>query len=212
MANSDLQEVSSLPALVIDLDGTLVHTDTLHEAFLALLRTRPFSAVKALFAIPRGRAAFKHRVAELTPLECQHLPFNQELLSYLASQKGRRVILATGAPRKIADSVAAHCGLFETVLCSEDGINLTGRNKAAAISRYLNSGAYIYAGNSKADFAVWAEAEGALVVNASAAIRAQVQKAGIKVAKEFPRSASPVRLLFRKPAISALSPKAKAKN
>ena len=81
MASSAAHEPGSLPALVIDLDGTLVHTDTLHEAFLALFRARPFAAIKSLFAIPRGRAAFKQRVAELTPLECRHLPFNEELLS-----------------------------------------------------------------------------------------------------------------------------------
>ena len=34
-------EQTALPALVVDLDGTLSRTDTLYEALLQLLATRP---------------------------------------------------------------------------------------------------------------------------------------------------------------------------
>ncbi len=188
-----------LPApLIVDLDGTLVLTDTLHEAFLALLRVNPWLAFTALFSIPQGRAKFKERIAEVTPLELARLPYNSDLVLYLKSQGHRRLILATGAPRKIAAAVAAHLGIFECVLCTEGKINLTGERKAVAIAKYLNGGGFVYAGNSRADLPVWARAKAALVVNASPSLAREVNKLGINIDREFPRSVSPWRLLFRR--------------
>lgn len=189
----------SLP-LIVDLDGTLVLTDTLHEAFLALLRANPWLAFKALFFIPMGRARFKERIAEITPLDLSSLPYNSDLLLYLESQTHRRLILATGAPRKIASAIASNLGIFEAVLCTEGKINLTGERKAAAIAVHLNGGAFAYAGNSRADLTIWTKSESALVVNASKSTLREVQQMGIAINREFPRSVSPWRLLFRKAA------------
>jgi phosphoserine phosphatase len=209
MSNTHVAERSSLQAvspeqptdaalpLIVDLDGTLVLTDTLHEAFLALLRVNPWVAFKTLFSIPKGRAKFKERVAEVTPLQLTQLPYNKDLLLFLKSQGNRRLILATGAPKKVAAAVATHLGMFECVLCSEGAINLTGPNKAAAIAGYLNGGDFHYAGNSRADLPIWARAKAALVVNASPSISREVNKLGINIDREFPRRISPWRLLFR---------------
>lgn len=183
--------------LVVDLDGTLVLTDTLHEAFLALLRANPWRAFKALFSIPKGRAEFKQRVAEVTPLQLARLPYNRDLVVYLESQRHRRLILATGAPRKIAAAVAQHLGIFESVLCTDGAVNLTGERKAAAISEYLSGGVFVYAGNSRADLPIWAKSQSALIVNASSSILREVNRLGINVDREFPRTVSPWRLLFR---------------
>lgn len=188
------------PPLIVDLDGTLVLTDTLQEAYLALLRVNPWLAFKALFSIPRGRARFKERIAEIAPLELATLPYNGDLLLYLQSQRHRRLILATGAPRKIAAAVAAHLAIFDTVLCTEGKVNLTGERKAAAIAAHLNGGAFVYAGNSRADFPIWAKSEAALVVNASPSVLREVQRLNIAIDREFPRNVSPWRLLFRRPA------------
>jgi len=192
-----------LPPLIVDLDGTLVLTDTLHEAFLALLRANPWLAFRALFAIPKGRAHFKERVADITPLELANLPYNPDLLLYLKSQRNRRLILATGAPRKIAAAVAAHLGIFDSVLCTEGKINLTGERKAAAIAVHLKGGCFMYAGNSRADVPIWAKCEAALVVNASPSLLREVHKLGIAIHREFPRNVSPWRLLFRRPVVSS---------
>jgi phosphoserine phosphatase len=191
------QPSSALLPLIVDLDGTLVLTDTLHEAFLALLRVNPWVAFKSLFSIPKGRAKFKERVAAVTPLQLTQLPYNKDLLLYLESQGNRRLILATGAPKKVAAAVATHLGMFECVLCSEGAVNLTGQNKAAAIAEYLNGGDFHYAGNSRADLPIWARAKAALVVNASPSLSREVNKLGINIDREFPRHISPWRLLFR---------------
>ncbi len=186
--------------LVVDVDGTLVLTDTLWEAFLVTLRKRPWAAVKALFYLPKGRAVFKVCIAEITPLEISRLPYNLDLLLYLASETGRkrRLILATGAPRGIANAIAAHFGLFEAVLCSDCNINLTGKRKAAAIKDYLNGAQFAYAGNSRSDLAVWAEAEAAVVVNARPSILRKIQKLGVRIDCEIPTTQSPIRLVCRR--------------
>jgi phosphoserine phosphatase len=199
-ANSRQQAVrseESAEPLIVDLDGTLVLTDTLHEAFLALLRSNPWRAFRALLSIPKGKARFKECVAELTPLKLTDLPYNSELVLYLKSQRDRRLILATGAPGKIAAAVAEHLGLFECVLCTRGAVNLTGERKAAAIAEYLGGRDFVYAGNSRADLPIWAKSKAALVVNASSSILREVNKLGISIDREFPRTVSPWRLLFR---------------
>src|SRR5690348_8593964 len=45
------------PPLVVDLDGTLLKSDSLVEAFVALLGTRPLRALSALAALRHGKAA-----------------------------------------------------------------------------------------------------------------------------------------------------------
>jgi hypothetical protein len=52
--------------LAVDLDGTLVRTDTLVEAVLSLVRARPMALAAVLAALTRGRAGFKTRVAVLS--------------------------------------------------------------------------------------------------------------------------------------------------
>ena len=60
--------------LVVDLDGTLIATDSLHEGILAVVAGRPLS----LFALPgwlqQGKAAFKDRIAAEAALDAASLP------------------------------------------------------------------------------------------------------------------------------------------
>ena len=52
------------------------------------------------------------------------LPYRPDVLEFLRSQKqaGRRLILATGSDRRMADAVAAHLGIFDDVLASDGHI------------------------------------------------------------------------------------------
>ena len=55
--------------LVVDLDDTLVRTDTLAEQFVALVFRKPLAALMVLPMLLRGRAAFKDRLSQLQPLD-----------------------------------------------------------------------------------------------------------------------------------------------
>lgn len=158
-------------ALVVDLDGSLIRTDTTLECVLALLR-RPFHLCRALLALRYGRARFKQELAIAARLDAARLPYNHELLSYLREQQAleRPLVLATGADRRIADAVAQHLDLFDTVLASDGQSSLTGRTKLAAIREHLGSNPFTYIGNSAKDIAVWSESMSAVCVNSRPAV------------------------------------------
>jgi hypothetical protein len=50
--------------LYVDLDGTLLATDLLHESSLQLLRSSPLTALKIPAWLLRGKAFMKRRIAE----------------------------------------------------------------------------------------------------------------------------------------------------
>lgn len=158
--------------LAVDLDGTLIQTDTLHEAALRALRERPL----ALFGLPlwllQGRAAAKQRLAALSRFDPSVLPYNQPLLDWLREQRaaGRRLALCTAADRSIADAVAEHLGIFDEVLASDGETNLGGQHKADALVRRFGAGGFDYAGNARTDLKVWSRARKAVVVNAPASV------------------------------------------
>ena len=153
--------------LVVDLDGTLVSTDTLIVCVLALAR-RPFSLLRALFALRHGRARLKKALAAAADLDAGLLPYHRELLAYLREQRGRGrlLVLATGADRKTAEAVARHLDLFDRVLASDGRTNLTRRAKLAAIRDSIGDAPFTYVGNSRADLEVWCEAASGICVNA----------------------------------------------
>ena len=49
--------------LCVDLDGTLIRTDVLHESALALARQEPLSLLSIPRWLSRGRAHLKHAIA-----------------------------------------------------------------------------------------------------------------------------------------------------
>jgi hypothetical protein len=130
---ADAAPVETMPPCV-DLDGTLVLSDTLAESLAAL---RPgwrhcYALAKALAA---GRAAFKARVAAMAALDPARLPYNEALLRYLRMEKarGRYLVLATAAHRDTATAIADHLGLFDEVIATADARNLKGTAKAEAL-------------------------------------------------------------------------------
>ena len=56
--------------LVVDLDGTLLRTDLLHESTLALLRAEPLHAALLPAWLLRGKAHLKQEIARRVELFC----------------------------------------------------------------------------------------------------------------------------------------------
>ena len=85
--------------LFVDLDGTLIRTDLLHEAALVLFKQSPWLLFRALLRLAYGRAAFKSAISEAVTPEIHQLPFREEVLEFIVEQRslGRKVILATAA-------------------------------------------------------------------------------------------------------------------
>ena len=64
MVELKLKSEISIP-LVVDLDGTLTLTDTLHEQVVALLKKNPFLNLLLMFLwLLQGKAKFKDEILE----------------------------------------------------------------------------------------------------------------------------------------------------
>ncbi len=174
--------------LCVDLDGTLVFTDTLLEAFLKLLKRQPTVVFQGLVWLLKGKAYFKRQVSDRASLEPALLPYNQELLAWLKQEKnnGRRLCLATGSDKQIAQAIANHLGIFDLVIGSDGRHNTAGPGKAERLIAEFGKNGFDYVGNSPADLPVWAVAQGAIVANASASLTAHAKKIS-KVIKILPR-------------------------
>lgn len=172
--------------LAVDLDGTLVLSDTLHESILALLRGNPLLLFVMPFWLLGGKARFKREIARRLVPDPASLPYNEPLLAWLREQRpGRKLILASAADAGIVNAVADHLQLFDEVLASDGERNVAGEAKSQALVQRFGEGGFDYAGNSRVDIEVWRHARASIVVNASASTRHQAQALG-NVAQEFP--------------------------
>jgi 4-hydroxybenzoate polyprenyltransferase/phosphoserine phosphatase len=187
-------DIATLPALCVDLDGTLVKSDTLHDSALAVARHHP----RALISIPgwivQGKAALKRHLANTIQLDVIHLPYNRELLQYLEQQHatGRPLYLATAADADTANRIAAHLGIFTGVLASDGQVNLAGRNKLAAFhSRFGDNFSYI--GNALPDLPLLQHCQEPMVANPTPGLRAALRKANITPVRTFDERISPLK-------------------
>lgn len=177
---------SERPPLAVDLDGTLILSDTFRQGLISLLSQSPFTILALVGLLPKGRAAVKHAVAARVQLDPALLPYNQELLAYLRAEKtgGRRIGLFTAADQSIADAVAAHLGCFELARGSDRSRNLRGQAKAEAIEAAFGP-VFTYAGDSRVDIPIFLRANS--VVLAGANVRALLRvKASHQVEAIFP--------------------------
>ena len=163
--------------LVVDLDGTLIKTNSLDETFLDALRRDPLSIWKVPFKLAFGRAKLKAFLASKSRLEVDTWPVRCDLLEYVKQQSelGRRIILATAADKKIADAIATQYPFITEVIASDGTLNLKGDAKAKCL-RERFPGGFIYAGDSASDIAIWREAKGSILVDASNRVTKQVRR------------------------------------
>ena len=171
------------PVLVVDLDGTLIRSDTLYESFWAALSEDWRTLPAALLSLRRGRAALKRELARRAPIEVAHLPYNQAVLDHIRDWRaaGGRAVLVTAADQQLAERIAAHLGLFDEVHGSDGRTNLKGPRKAAMLAERFGEGGYAYIGDSAADLPVWAGAKRAVTITGSAALRRRVDGLGTPV-------------------------------
>jgi len=176
-------------ALCVDLDGTLVKSDTLLDTVLVVARQRPLELVHIPGWIAQGRAAFKRHLTKLVALDVEYLPYNRPLLEYLREQygEGREIYLATAADRELAERIAAHLGIFAGVLASDGGtggVNLAGGNKLAAMRAKFGEN-FCYIGNARPDVELLAACESPMVANPDRALRAGMKRAGTVAWAQF---------------------------
>lgn len=176
---------AQLPPLCVDLDGSLVKSDTLYDGLCVFLRRHPLQAGRCFAWVLGGKAHFKREIASRAPLDAARLPYNADLLHYLEEQRrqGRKIYLATGADGELAERVAAHLGLFDGVLASDGKTNLTHENKLDRLKQRFT--AFDYIGNSGADLPMLAHARQAMVANPTRGLRMAVRMRHLPIARTF---------------------------
>src|SRR5438105_15758776 len=77
---------TSKPPLFVDLDGTLIKSDTLVESVLLLARKSPAQLLGLPLALAKGKAHLKTWVADRVRPTAALLPYRKEFLDYLSAE------------------------------------------------------------------------------------------------------------------------------
>lgn len=173
--------------LVVDLDGTLMQADTLFESATNYLTTNALALPRVAFWLAGGKAKLKAKLAERTELEVAVLPYREDVLDWLRSERaqGRTLILATASDRRYAHAIAAHLGIFDEVIASDGVNNLTSDAKTRALVERFGEGGFEYLADRKADEPVWAVASAAHIVGGPRGMANRVAKK-TQIGKVFP--------------------------
>jgi phosphoserine phosphatase len=158
--------------LVLDLDGTLISGDLLYKSFFSILRRNPLIVFSCAAWLLKGRAALKRQLALRNRIDWERLELHQDVLALARGEKtaGRVIVLATAADAVLAGQLASRLGFIDRLYASDGERNLKGTTKAEMLRRMFPKG-FIYAGDSKADLAVWAHASGVILVNPRKSVR-----------------------------------------
>jgi 4-hydroxybenzoate polyprenyltransferase len=184
--------------LCVDLDGTLVKSDTLVDSLLLLARSRPAEFLQTPLWAVRGKAYLKREVTARVSLNVEHLPYNRTLLEYLLAEhsEGRRLYLATGADSVLAHRIADHLGIFEGVLSSDGTTNLTGNDKLAGFRNYFD-GEFDYIGNASPDVPLLQAAASPMVANPDLSLRLLLKLRKLPIERSFNDKASPLQVFTK---------------
>jgi 4-hydroxybenzoate polyprenyltransferase/phosphoserine phosphatase len=157
--------------IYVDLDQTLVCIDLLQERLLVgSLRAAPLVFKAISWFLQGGRVRVKMEMMRQYQINPAHLPYNKALIEFLQNEKQRgvRLVLATGAPRDWAESIAKHLGIFDHVLATDlEAGNLKGSRKLKSILRDAGGEPFGYAGDAWSDLPVLEAAQLPIVVGGS---------------------------------------------
>ncbi|WFU12170.1 UbiA family prenyltransferase (plasmid) [Rhizobium sp. CB3090] len=171
--------------IVVDLDDTLIVTDTLYEQIAIGLFTKPLRVVSAFARLARGRAALKAALAHEIDLTHVELPIRQDLVHWLHEQaeRGHEIHLCSAASQPIVETVAKRLGIFASAVGSSQA-NLKGKSKANYLKGRFPEG-FVYVGDSSADLAVWKEASAIVLAGTAPSVAKTARGLGKPIEAEF---------------------------
>jgi 4-hydroxybenzoate polyprenyltransferase/phosphoserine phosphatase len=180
--------------LCVDLDGTLVKSDTFFDSLLVLARRHPAVFLRLPQWVLKGKAHTKSQVARWVTLDAAHLPYNNSVLRFLREEhaSGRKIYLATGADRALADKVANHLAIFDDVLASDGTVNLTGAHKLEHLQQRCAEDGFDYIGNALPDLPLLSGAAEAMVANPHRRLSSALKRSKVAVSRQFTDRAHPL--------------------
>lgn len=152
--------------IAVDLDGTFLKTDLLHEGWIRLMTQSPWRCLIALgVLLTHGKLAFKKYIALHTHLSPEVLPVNSIVHTLLREQtnSGRSALLVSASVQNLVSDIAAHhTEIFQTSYGSENH-NLKGQHKIDFLDQKYGANNWLYIGNSSADIPILQHAGGYFV-------------------------------------------------
>ena len=163
--------------LVVDVDGTLVRGDLLHEAALQFVARHPFQVWRLAVWLAGGKAALKDALAERIDAGGQGMPLREETVAVIAAARaaGRPVVLASASHRRWVEPVAARVEANE-VIATDSQVNLAGHAKATVLVERFGLRGFDYVGDHRVDLPVWAVARRQLLVAHDARLERHVRR------------------------------------
>ncbi len=168
----------NLPVLAVDLDGTLLRSNMLHETFWSAFGKAWSTPLRMLPSLLSGRSQVKHFLSENSEVDVTLLPYSQEVIDYVAAwrSRGGRTALVTATNMVLANRIADHLALFDEVIGSEQTVNLKGPIKAKMLCDRYGAGNFAYVGDSPADLAVWPDAAKVIACAPGSGLAAKVRR------------------------------------
>jgi 4-hydroxybenzoate polyprenyltransferase len=166
--------------IVVDVDGTLLRTDLLVEAFIRLIMTRPLDAFMLPAWLAGGKANLKRAVADRVSIDTETLPIDNYVADFMRAEaaRGRKVFLASASDRRWIEPLSKHLGFIDGVFATDCGVNLSGSHKRDALVRAFGEGGFDYIGNSPVDRHVWDAARQGYAIRSGFSNPANYSKVG----------------------------------
>ena len=170
----------ALPVLVVDLDGTLLRSDMLHETFWSAVSRDWRHALQSIGKLAGGRLALKMFLADRARVDVTTLPYDQTVLNLILDHRkvGGRTALVSASEQGLVRRIADHLGAFDEAHGSHGDINLKGAEKRAFLERRYGDLGFAYVGDSKADLEVWKSAQEIITINATQSVKTRAERLG----------------------------------
>ena len=131
--------------LVVDVDGSLVRGDLLHEATLKFIAHHPFESWRLLLWLVRGKKELREQLAARMDLSDLQVPLQTQALHSIkaARENGRKIVLTSASPRQWVEPLAARIGGAE-IVANEASLIVAGSASRAALVESLGEAEFDY--------------------------------------------------------------------
>ena len=165
--------------LFVDLDGSLIKTDLLHETFLSFFKINLFAPLHCLInLLSGGIAGLKSFLYKNSDICISTLPYDRDVLNFINSwrddNKGE-VILISASDDRLVQKISEHLNVFDASYGTID-VNLKSKNKLKKIRQLSNGSKFDYIGNSFDDLIILKESRAPVIVNPSFLLEKKLQK------------------------------------
>lgn len=165
--------------LFVDLDGSLLKSDLLHEAFANFFSKDVFAPIKcAAVLIKSGIIGVKNYLYCNSLIEVKNLPFNQDVIDFISQWKLKNdgeIILISASHHLFVKNVFEYLEIFDFFYGTQNK-NLKSIAKLEVIKEHAQGHAFDYIGNSNDDLIILQSSRQAVTVNASHAVEKKINK------------------------------------